>query len=96
MAHRVKRHENEWCDSPQIVELRGLALKSRKLRHYDRTWCLAEADDGSGDEGDGDEETKSPREYVSVRKDPFTLEKMGIDPNELDLEEKGTLEANIP
>jgi hypothetical protein len=134
----LKRHEEEWCDAPKVVELRGLAMRSRKLRYYDRDWNLGEADDGSevdyddeddeeeeeenddegdeeeevvvapsgvggkgsdGEEGSEDEEedgsdddSKPRRKYISVRKDPFTLAKMGIKPVDLEKEAKESKE----
>jgi len=27
VAHRMPRHEAEWCEAPELVRLRGLALK---------------------------------------------------------------------
>ena len=48
---------NEWCEAPKIVELRGLARRSRRLRFYGRGWTLNmatapadEFDDMSDDE----------------------------------------------
>ena len=38
MAKRRERHEAEWCEAPNVVRLRGLAVRARKLRSYEREW----------------------------------------------------------
>jgi len=49
VAHRLPRHELEWCEAPEVVARRGLALRSRLLRPYHRTWSLAEGIDAADD-----------------------------------------------
>jgi len=44
VAHRLPRHELEWCEAPEVVALRGLAVRARKLRRYQQTWTLAESE----------------------------------------------------
>ena len=38
VAKRRERHEAEWCEAPNVVRLRGLAVRARKLRSYEREW----------------------------------------------------------
>ena len=45
VAKRRKRHEEEWCEAPNIVRLRGLAVRARKLRAYEREWSELELED---------------------------------------------------
>ena len=38
VAKRREQHEAEWCEAPDIVRLRGLVVRARKLRAYEREW----------------------------------------------------------
>ena len=38
VAKRREQHEEEWCEAPDIVRLRGLVVRARKLRAYEREW----------------------------------------------------------
>ena len=49
VAHRLPRHEAEWCDAPAVVALRGLAVRGRLLRPYGRAWGLAAGVDAADD-----------------------------------------------
>ena len=37
-AVNLKRHLLEWCEDPTAVTQRGLSVRARKLRPYDRSW----------------------------------------------------------
>ena len=81
VAHRLERHEAEWCDAPRVVALRGLSRRSRRLRWYTRTWTLNmaskpldEFEDGDDDDDDDDDDDEDDEEdNASARKEGHIL-----------------------
>jgi hypothetical protein len=53
VAHRLPRHETEECEAPAVVELRGLPVRARKLRRYERSWSLEESERPASTGGGG-------------------------------------------